>query len=153
MEDNEPKKIWDPLSEALNIESDINEAGEINLLPSVTQQTAIEDDYEVSRQGITDILIKATESLDEIRNLARASQTARAYEVVANMSKTILDGYKDLLDLSKKKIEVDKLSEVGTGPTTINNHLHVSSTADLQKILIDAGLDTGTRRIIKNDDG
>jgi len=153
MSENEKnKKIWDPLSESLGIESDLGKEEQSNQIAVYegNRRTEIDSDYELSRQTTIDTLMKASDALDELTGLARASQTPRIYEVLATLTSTILNGSKDLLELSKKKVEIEKLSGEETGPTTVNNNL-ILTTEGLQKMLEDNGVQTKTREI-KNDE-
>ena len=63
------------------------------------------------------------------------SQHPRSYEVVATLVKAVADANKDLLELSKKRKELEK--EDNGGPKTVNNNLYLGSTADLLKLLKD----------------
>ena len=61
-------------------------------------------------------------------------QHPRAYEVAANLVKTMVEANKELLDLQKKKKEIEKI-EAKSNPQTVNNNLFVGSTAELLKAL------------------
>lgn len=92
----------------------------------------IESDYEYARGNLISIIEKGNEALTGILDVAGMSQHPRSYEVAANLIKTMAEVNKDLLDLTKKKM--DMTGEIGT-PKTINNNLFVGSTAELQKLL------------------
>ena len=51
--------------------------------------------------------------------------------MVATLIKTLSDSSKDLLELSKRKKDL----EVENGPSTVNNNLFVGSTSELLKML------------------
>ena len=59
------------------------------------------------------------------------SQHPRGYEVVATLMNSITTANEKLLDLSKRKKDL----EGEKNPTTINNNLFVGSTNELQKLL------------------
>ena len=87
----------------------------------------IENDFKyTSEQG--------NHALEQMIDVARASEHPRAYEVVSTLMTTLVNANKDLLDLSKKKQELAPKESFG-GPQTVNNNLFVGSTADLQKAL------------------
>ena len=92
----------------------------------------IESDYEYARSNLINIIEKGNDALTGILDVAGLSQHPRSYEVAANLIKTMAEVNKDLLDLTKKKM--DMTGEIGT-PKTINNNLFVGSTAELQKLL------------------
>lgn len=91
------------------------------------------DDFEYARGNIINTIEKGNEALTGILDVAGMSQHPRSYEVAANLIKTMVEANKDLLELSKKKKELDKTED--KGPSTINNNLFVGSTAELQKLL------------------
>jgi hypothetical protein len=100
--------------------------------PIVIQQTSVETDYQYARGQMITIIEKGSEALDDALNLAQQSQTARAYEVVSDLVKTLAQTNKDLLELmkQKKELEIDK-----DGPKTVNNNLFVGSSAELLALL------------------
>jgi len=98
----------------------------------------VEDDYEYARNRLRSIMDKGEMALDEIISVASQSQQPRAYEVVATMVKTLSDSGKDLLELSKRKQD---LQQDKGGPSTVNNNLFVGSTSELLKMLKKADID------------
>ena len=105
-----------------------------NTKPEVQELPQVESDYEFARSNLINIIEKGSDALEELINVATMSQHPRGYEVVANLIKTLSDVNKDLLDLTKKKMDIS--GEIGQ-PRTINNNLFVGSTAELQKLISD----------------
>jgi hypothetical protein len=108
----------------------------------------VEADFEFARQHTISTILKAEDALEKMVELAEASQAPRAFEVVATLVKTLLDGNKDLMELSQRNRTLmtpdRKLQQVpGPGGTT-NFFL---TTEELQKKLMEAGVDTGLREI------
>ncbi len=93
------------------------------------------DDYEYSRRVYHDLLAKGSEALEEMIEVARATEHPRAFEVLSGMIKNVGDINGNLLDLHKKKKELSKLDEPKAIPQTTNNNVFVGSTADLQRML------------------
>jgi|TARA_R100000084_G_C4528278_1_gene89988 hypothetical protein len=91
------------------------------------------NDYEFARENLHDIIGKGSKALDELCDVANASQHPRAYEVVSTLIKTLSDANSNLLDIQKKKKDIEK--EDDKGPNKVTNNLFVGSTADLQKIV------------------
>lgn len=88
-------------------------------------------DEEVSRNALRNAIEKGGKALDGISDIAENSESARAYEVVAQMIKTVSDSAKDLLLLQKIKKDIAGVKEKAiAGPRTQNN-LFVGTTADL----------------------
>lgn len=117
----------------------------------------VDNDFEYARQTYHDILAKGSEAMEEMMEVARATEHPRAFEVLSTMMKTLADVNGNLLDLHKKKKDIrkkdDKLS-LPAGSTT--NNLFVGSTTDLQKLLIQQNNDVSDNIIdistYKNDE-
>jgi hypothetical protein len=98
-------------------------------------QDNIVDDYEYARGNMIAVIEKGQEALSGILDVAGMSQHPRSYEVVATLVKAVADANKDLLELSKKRKDLEKVEN--GGPQTVNNNLYLGSTADLLKLLKD----------------
>ena len=97
-----------------------------------------DNDFEYARQVYHDILVKGSEAMDEMMQVARSTEHPRAFEVLSTMMKTLADVNGNLLDLHKKKKDIDKKDLVGLPPPNSNttNNLFVGSTTELQKYLL-----------------
>ena len=93
----------------------------------------VQQDYEISRAQLHNLVMKGQEAVDGILDVARASDHPRAYEVAGQLIKSVGDVTDKLIDLQGKMKELDK--EEKKGPSTVNNTMFVGSTADLQKML------------------
>ena len=78
---------------------------------------------------------KSDEALDHMMQVAAEAEHPRAFEVLAGMFKTSADMTTQLIDLQKKRHELDKLNNEPTQSGVTNNNLFVGSTAELQKML------------------
>ena len=119
----------DSISKALNLAP----------LPTSNSSTIVEvnqvhDDFEYARGNMINTIEKGNEALQGILDVASMGQHPRAYEVAANLVKTMVEANKELLDLQKKKKEIEKI-EAKVNPQTVNNNLFVGSTAELLKAL------------------
>jgi hypothetical protein len=103
----------------------------------------IRKDYEYTRGNLYSIIEKGQEAINGILELAQESEMPRAYEVAGQLIKSVSDATDKLMDLQKKLKDVNR-EEESKGPTTVNNALFVGSTADLQKMLKNAGKDLNT---------
>ena len=99
-----------------------------------------ENDFKYARENFYNVIEKGTSALEDMLDVAKASEHPRAYEVVSTLMKTLVDANKDLVDLSDKKRAKDAPKEDSKNVT--NNNLFVGSTAQLQQMLKD----------MKNDD-
>ena len=77
---------------------------------------------------------KGSSALDELVAVAQASEHPRAYEVVAQLVKTLTDANRNLLAIQKDVKDLN--AEVQQkGPTNVTNALFVGNTAELQKLI------------------
>ena len=123
---------YDPIDEALNIESNIEVSKDIKPVKSASDD--IEKDYDYTRANLYSLIEKGQESLNGIMELAGESASPRAYEVAGQIIKSVADTTDKLMELQKKVKEVDE--EKSKGPSTVtNNAVFVGSTSDLSKML------------------
>lgn len=115
----------DKFSEILNIDPPVQEV----IAPSTNNE--VEDDYDYARKNLRDLIDSGMGDLNTVMDIARQSESPRAFEVATNLMKTLTDTNKDLLDLAKKK--KDLTQEKNT--QNVTNALFVGSTADLQKMI------------------
>lgn len=101
----------------------------------VTVENTTDTDFETARSNIHGIIIKGQDALNDIITLARASDSPRAYEVVSQMIKTLIDANKDLIDLRKKLNDVQKDTKIESKTTNIENALFIGNTSELQKLI------------------
>lgn len=94
------------------------------------------NDYEYARQNMYDIIEKGQNALEDIVDIARQSESPRAFEVVTNLIKTLADANKDLMDLAKKNKELSK-PDASNETKTVNNNLFVGSSSELLKMIKD----------------
>lgn len=94
----------------------------------------IESDYKYARENLYNAIERGTDALDELVELAKQSQSPRAFEIVGQMIKTLTDANKDLLEVQKKVKDL-KQEEQRKGPNNVTNALFVGNTAELQKML------------------
>ena len=98
--------------------------------------STVKNDYNYARDNLYNIIEKGNSALEDIMDIAKQSESARAFEVVTNLIKTMVDANKDLLELAKKKKELDKTEEPDQTNVT-NNNLFVGSSAELLKMIKD----------------
>jgi len=106
-------------------------------LVSVDKADTAERDYAYARENFYNVIEKGSQALEEMLDLAKASEHPRAYEVVSTIMKTLVDANKDLVSMSDKKAEEQKAEDGGSGQQVTNNNLFVGSTAELQQVLKD----------------
>ena len=93
---------------------------------------AHERDFEWSRENIMMAISTGQNSLEELFELAKQSQQPRAFEVISHLIKTITEANKDLIELHRKKLDMDPERIQGK---TVNQNLFVGSTKELMEII------------------
>lgn len=122
----------DPISKSLGIEPLGQPAKITSVLPAVKSET--NNDYEYARRNLYDLIEKGHDALEEIIDIAKQSQQARAFEVATNLIKTMAETNKDLMNLAKAQKELTQESPSSDGKT-VNNNLFVGSTSELLKMI------------------
>jgi len=113
-----------------------NETTTLTKVPASDSKVENADkDYEYARENFYNVIEKGTYALEEMLEVAKASEHPRAYEVVSTIMKTLVDANKDLVTMSDKKVKDAPQEEQAQG--TVNNNLFVGSTNELQKVLKD----------------
>ena len=124
------KKLNEKLSEALQIEPIPVSTTEV-----VEVKDPVEDDAEFARQNLRDLIEKGNDAADHIISVAKQSDHPRAFEVVAGMLKNLADMNKDLLEVQKRKQDLQPKTTNNTQNLNIDKAVFVGSTAELLKQL------------------
>jgi uncharacterized protein YukE len=96
-------------------------------------KTDAEQDYNKIRKNLYGLMGDGQNAIDGILKVATEGDSPRAYEVVAQLLKTVSEINKDLMDLHKQVKEVNKEENVYNSTTT--NAIYVGSTSDLQDLI------------------
>jgi hypothetical protein len=101
----------------------------------VKSEDVIETDTEYARRNIRDLIDKGSVAVDNLLQVSKESEHPRAYEVVAGLMKTMADLNKDLLELQKRKKDLQPQldSASNRGNITVEKAVFVGSTAELLK--------------------
>lgn len=122
----------DPIADSLGLEPMNNTAKIGDVLPAIKAEK--NNDYEYARTNLYSIIEKGQNALDDIIDIAKQSESARAFEVATNLIKTMTEANKDLLNLAKVQKELNKDDSVPDKQVT-NNNLFVGSSAELLKMI------------------
>ena len=113
-----------------------------NLQPTESQkilrEVGSDDDYELARDTLREVITQGRNALDDVISLARSSEHPRSYEVAGQIMKTMSDVAKDLLTLKKQKFELDNPKESPAAAAQIaqqNNIVFAGSTEDLLRMI------------------
>lgn len=94
------------------------------------------EDYVLGRKTLRNLIETGTTSLEDMKDLARQSESPRAYEVLSTLMKTISEVTKDLYDLQKKTKELKEVKDKPTQPDgaiNVERAVFVGTTSDLLK--------------------
>ena len=97
-----------------------------------------DNDYEFARETLYDMICKGREGVEEMIEVAKASEHPRAYEVLAKLMKDTADVSGQLMNLhqQKKNIEREDKPKQAALPAGDTN-VFIGSTTDLQRMLKD----------------
>ena len=135
-------KIHDTLSDALGIEYENKTP-----VPVVVEETAVvpveettnvdqQADYVLARKTFRALIDKGNNAIEDLTDLAKQSESPRAYEVLSTLMKTVADTTKDLYDLQKKTKDLnkeDKSRPQDEQRINVEKAVFVGSTAELLK--------------------
>ena len=133
----------DPIADALGVESGKKEIEKKEVEPIEVGSTTEEDrqnDYNMVRNNLKDIIATSTAAIDGILNVASEGESPRAYEVVSQLSKTTLEANESLVDLHKKVKDIEHTEEKQQKVT--NNNMFVGSTKELLSMIKDSSKKT-----------
>jgi uncharacterized membrane-anchored protein len=133
------KNLVDNMNDILNIEGELVDDDNLSKPPVTIENNQdqfqdVEADYRYARSNLYDVIEKGTTALDSLLELAKASEHPRAFEVVGQLTKTLVDANKDLIALQKNVKDIKK-EDPKNEHNTVNNNLFVGSTSELLKII------------------
>ena len=100
------------------------------------------EDYNLGRRTLRGLISTGIDSLEDMKDLAKQSESPRAYEVMSTMMKTIAEMTKDLYDLQKKTKDLKDISDPRRekdpdGTIHVEKAVFVGSTSDLLRKIKD----------------
>lgn len=132
------KNLNDNLSKIFDVEPmEIVEAPKAEIVPVDNTKKSVQDDFEEARNNTKSLIDKANTALDNLLMVANQSEHPRAYEVAANLIKTMGDLNKDLLELQKRKQDLTGENKKGSDKTVIDKAVFVGNTTELLKMIKD----------------
>ena len=125
-------KTNEKLSEVFDLEPIVPEDTVQELVP--INNSVVTDDADFARTNIKELINSGSSALNNLLTVAKDSQQPRAYEVAATLIKNLSDLNKDLMEIQKRKQDL-------TGESTKNKNINVDkavfvgSTTELVKFL------------------
>jgi hypothetical protein len=133
------KKINEKLSELFDVDPiDLSVKKPLPVSTEVLDTSnAVETDTDFARTNIKQLIKKGTDAVDEILQVAKHSEHPRAYEVAGALIKSMADLNKDLLELQKRKreLQISGKENGGSKDVNIDKAVFVGSTAELMKLI------------------
>jgi hypothetical protein len=126
------KTLEKNLSEIFEIEPTEKLVEEVPIVISTNND--IETDFNIARTNINSLLQKGNVAVDNLLNVAKETEHPRAYEVAANLIKTLADLNKDLLDIQKKRKELNN-NQPTSEKTVIDKAVFIGSTTEMVKLI------------------
>jgi hypothetical protein len=124
------KNLNEKLSQALDIEPiELETKTEI-----VEVNNSIDDDAEYARQNLRTLIQKGNDAADHIVEIAKQSEHPRAFEVAAGLLKNLADMNKDLLEIQKRKQDLQP-KQVTQQNINVDKAVFIGSTSELIKQL------------------
>jgi hypothetical protein len=121
------------LSEALGIENvvEIIPPKQIEIINTQHEDDDIKADYNLSRRTFRSLIDKGNAAMENLTDLAKESESPRAYEVLATMMRTIADTTKDLYDLQKKTKDLKGEDKKEQPNVTVEKAVFVGTPTEL----------------------
>jgi hypothetical protein len=129
------KNLNNKLSEALDVDPIVfNSPVEVVDGEVVECQSPVEDDAEFARCNIRNLIEKGNQAMDQLLQVANASEHPRAYEVAAGLIKNLADLNKDLLEIQKRRKDLTGENNPAKN-INVDKAVFVGSTTELVKFL------------------
>jgi hypothetical protein len=128
-------KSDDKLSEVFDVQPIGRNELIIDAQPIVEKNERLEQDYETTRSNLHSILTQGQDALFHALEVAKNSEHPRAFEVVGGLMKNLSDINTQLLDLHRKKQQIESPREEAKSSNVTNNAIFVGSTNELSKML------------------
>jgi len=92
-------------------------------------------DYTTVRKNLRELVDCGKGALDGIMTVALEGDSPRAYEVVAQMIKTLAEANREVLDLHDRVKKIRKTENTTNNVSNTTNSIYVGSTKELQDII------------------
>src|SRR3990167_4277057 len=129
----EPSNMFSALDKTFGLSSNVPAVGETTFPPEpIVKSTPIEDDMTLARNTLRTLLSQGSDAAEKILSIAQDSEQPRAFEVASEFLKSVSDVAKDLMELQKRRKELETVVK----PTKIGTqNVFVGSTNELFKAI------------------
>ena len=97
------------------------------------------EDQELARQTFKKMIQRSENMLDALVQIAEGTEHPRAFEVAANLVKTITDVASKLDEVSSRRTKAKEKGPESPSTNINHNHLYVGSSEDLMKMIRNKG--------------
>ena len=134
----------------MGVEKNLSDALGIDHTPVVQEKAPVEvveyepvsnedgdEDYKLVRNTLRNLIEKGNDALEDISTIAKQNESARGFEVVANLIKTVGETSKDLYNLQKMKRDLKEPDPAtdprkkGADSINVEQAVFVGSAAEL----------------------
>ena len=130
------------LSDALGIDHDAPAEPKKEVVPYEPPSSGLtdqEEDYILARKVLRNLIEKGNDAIEEISTIARQNESARGFEVVSTLIKTVGDTTKDLYNLQKMTKDLKepakdsdpRIKNPDAGNINVEQAVFVGSAAEL----------------------
>lgn len=140
------------LNDALDIDSTTDivkiDSNDISVVDSdknqitntISSKEDVKEDYDLGRSCLHQLISAGQEALEGALDVAKNTDSPRAYEVVATTFKNLAEATDKLLDMQKKARDMDGITHKKDGvdnqnATTINNTFFSGTSQELHELL------------------
>jgi len=114
----------------------VEDVYQVTVIPeSRSSKEDIDSDYTFARKNLYELIQKSTGALDTLLELAKASESPRAFEIVGSLTKTLMEANRDLLDVQRKVKELKEEKTKKELTEVTNNNLFVGTTTELLEMI------------------
>jgi predicted nucleotidyltransferase len=129
-------RIDDNLANVFNLDQNVIEGKVIDVNPiPIIKPEEHENDFEYARENIKSLIAQGEDALDAIIDIAKSSETPRAFEIVSGLLKQLSDMNHQVIDLHTKKKALTGKVETEAKTITNNNSIFVGTTSELNKMI------------------
>jgi hypothetical protein len=122
-------KKFDALAEVLDVEPDYVRVPSVirDKLEEITDPS--DREYEIARMNLIELMKEGGDAISDLKSLALQTQSARYYEALTEMLKTMITAQREMMEIKKLNASMkEDDSPPGKGAT---NNILVCSTTDL----------------------
>lgn len=130
--------VFDVEDVPLHPDNIITPSGEVIVPNEQTSNECVDTDYSAARANLYQLLSQGQEALMHALDVAKQSESPRAFEVVGKLVEQLAKTNQQLLELSEKRktiLEPSKNNPVGQPANVTNNAIFVGSTDELNKMI------------------